>query len=146
MNTSRNIIPLASAVVTRGQRAWGSIKATASEQRQLWRDVGEALLVGRQENLSDRAFKAWCDEMGFGDIKPDTRGDAMWLATNWSVIVTDLDLIHPHAIRKASRDAVPAPAPSPDLDLTDLLHECCELLCDVHYLIDVVAKCLQACW
>lgn len=43
LNTQRHtqIIPMTDAVVARGQRAWGRIKATAAEQRELWREVGE---------------------------------------------------------------------------------------------------------
>ena len=82
--------------------------------------------VGRTENISDRAFSAWCKDNGFGDIGSKTRTDAMWLARNWTVVTTDLDpdLTHPQNIRQASRTAKPdpisppAPAPAPDVDLS----------------------------
>ena len=38
------------------QDAW----ATAAEQRQLWRDVGIALLEGGVMYLTHQAFGAWC--------------------------------------------------------------------------------------
>lgn len=52
------LIPLQQAVVIRGQRVWGKIKATAAEQRQLWREVGEALSYGRALHLSNPKFGA----------------------------------------------------------------------------------------
>lgn len=69
------------AVVARGQRAWNRIKATAAEQRELWREVGEALLVGRKQNPSNQGFSKWCKEMGFDDLDRRVRADAMWLAS-----------------------------------------------------------------
>lgn len=48
--TTNALINLAAARIARGQRAWGRIKATAEEQRQLWFDVGLALL-----DLKDKA-------------------------------------------------------------------------------------------
>lgn len=68
------------AVVARGQRAWNRIKATAAEQRELWREVGEALLVGRRMHKADQKFSQWCKENGFGDMDRRYRADAMWLA------------------------------------------------------------------
>ncbi|WP_396328910.1 hypothetical protein [Burkholderia anthina] len=78
-------IPLTSAVVLRGQRAWGRIKATAAEQRQLWKEVGEALLAGRKLHTSDKLFGQWCAEHGF-DMKQQDRSGAMWLAESWSLL------------------------------------------------------------
>ena len=71
------------AVVVRGQRAWNRIKATAAEQRELWREVGEALLVGRRMHKSDKLFGQWCKEQGFSDVHPRYRSAAIWLAQNW---------------------------------------------------------------
>ena len=51
-----------------GSRAWSRIKATAAEQRELWRDVGEALLVGRRMHKSNQAFSQWLKETGFAEI------------------------------------------------------------------------------
>ena len=68
------------AIVARGQRAWGRIKATAAEQRELWREVGEALLVGRRLHKSDKLFGQWIKEHGFGDMDRRYRADSMWLA------------------------------------------------------------------
>ena len=105
--------------MARGVRAWSRIKSTAAEQRQLWREVGAALNVGRTENISNKAFGDWCKAEGFGDIDPTTRSNAMWMARSTSVLngVQD-DLTHPTHIRQACRDAQPAPAPAPDVDLS----------------------------
>lgn len=71
------LIPRTSAAVAGGQRGRGRIKATAAEQRQIWKEVGEALLVGHKENASNQAFGKWCTEMGF-DMDARVRSDAMW--------------------------------------------------------------------
>ncbi|MFM0303991.1 hypothetical protein PQQ99_28125 [Paraburkholderia sediminicola] len=116
MNTA--LIPLTSATVLRGQRAWGRIKATAAEQRQLWKEVGEALMVGRKENTSNQAFGKWCAEMGF-DMKPDDRSNAMWLAENWSVLESFQNgETHPKGIRQAFNEAKPVQPPTPEVDLS----------------------------
>lgn len=88
LNTQRHtqIIPMTDAVVARGQRAWGRIKATAAEQRELWREVGEALLVGRRLHKSDKLFGQWVKENGFDDMHRNYRSAAMWLAQNWAVV------------------------------------------------------------
>lgn len=44
MHATNQVTTLLSARILRGQRAWAKIKATAAEQRQLWREVGEALV------------------------------------------------------------------------------------------------------
>jgi hypothetical protein len=105
-------------VILRGQRAWTRIKSTAAEQRQLWREVGEALLEGRRQWPSNQAFGAWCANEGF-DMAPATRSNAMWLATNWSVLNgVQHDLTHPTHIRQEYRDLQASQAPSPSLDLS----------------------------
>jgi hypothetical protein len=89
--------------------------------RQLWREVGEALLVGRREHRADRAFAQWVRENGFEDMDRRVRADAMWLAENWSEVSTAWtpDLTHPTHMRAAHREALEAtrPLPFPDLDL-----------------------------
>ncbi|MCA8110286.1 hypothetical protein [Burkholderia cepacia] len=109
-------IPLTSAVVLRGQRAWGRIKATAAEQRQLWKEVGEALMVGRKLNSADRAFKQWCDEHGFGDMARCDRADAMWLAVYDGP--TPEGLTHPTRIRQWHREQASETPPAPEVDLS----------------------------
>jgi len=101
-----NVMVMTDAVVARGQRAWGRIKATAAEQRELWREVGEALLMGRRMHKADQKFSQWCKDHGFGDIASKNRTDAMWLADNWTVVTTDLppDLTHPQNIRQWHRE------------------------------------------
>ena len=96
------VIQMTDAVVARGQRAWHRIKATAAEQRELWREVGEALLVGRRMHKSDKLFGQWVKEHGFDDIKPRTRSAAMWLAETYSAMVADYppEITHPVALQE----------------------------------------------
>ncbi len=106
------LIPLQQAVVIRGQRAWGKIKATAAEQRQLWREVGEALNYGRAAHPSNKAFGKWCQAQGF-DMDSAVRSNAMWFAS-CTVCNTEIptDLTHPTHIRQWHRDHTsPALAP-----------------------------------
>ena len=83
LTTNSAVLILTDAVVARGQRAWHRIKATAAEQRELWREVGEALLVGRRMHKSDKLFGQWVKEHGFDDMHRNYRSAAMWLAQNW---------------------------------------------------------------
>lgn len=83
MTTSTALINIQDAVVTRGQAAWGKIKATAAEQRELWRQVGEALLVGRKANPSNQGFGTWLKDHGFDDISSQYRSAAMFVAREW---------------------------------------------------------------
>lgn len=96
------VIQMTDAVVARGQRAWHRIKATATEQRELWREVGEALLVGRRMHKSDKLFGQWIKEQGFDDMPSTTRKDALWLASNWSLLDNGcpVDASHPTRIRQ----------------------------------------------
>lgn len=102
------------------QRAWSRIKTTAAEQRQLWREVGEALLEGRNQCPGNKQFGAWCMDMGFCDIKPDTRTAAMWWATVCPAMIAELpsDITHPVALRTAYRDLEASKPPAPELDLS----------------------------
>jgi hypothetical protein len=74
------------AIILRGQTAWNRLKATAAEQRQLWREVGEALLEGRRLHPSNQAFGAWCKEQGFDDLSSQYRSAAMFLAKEWVTV------------------------------------------------------------
>ncbi|MDE1183583.1 hypothetical protein [Paraburkholderia sp.] len=91
-------------LVTRGQAAWARIKESASARRsvsrgsgpaakvrreksknehiQWWREVGEALEVGKNSTALERhgAYGAWLRAKGFDDI-PDPPA-AIWLAAN----------------------------------------------------------------
>ncbi|WP_321852630.1 hypothetical protein [Burkholderia diffusa] len=78
------------AVIAKGIRAWSRIKSTVAEQRQLWREVGEALLVGRRLFPSNNKFGAWCVEKGF-DMDRRYRAAAMWVAENWQAVVRNTD-------------------------------------------------------
>lgn len=118
MNTS--VAVLSDAIVSRGVTAWSRIKTTAAEQRELWRQVGEALLVGRKQNPSNQAFGKWCKEMGF-DMDPTTRSNTMWFAQNTAVLNTvQHDLTHPTHIRQWHREQPKEPLPA---DLQDTVVE-----------------------
>ncbi|WP_155740165.1 hypothetical protein [Burkholderia territorii] len=80
----------------------------------MWREAGEALLVGRRMHKADRAFKQWCDENGF-DMSRGARADAMWYAEVYTACTPPAEMTHPTHIRQWHRDR--APAPSPDLAL-----------------------------
>jgi hypothetical protein len=103
-NTMNAIVNMTDATITRGQRAWGKIKATAAEQRDLWRYVGEALLVGRRENPSNQAFGKWCKEMGFDDIPSGDRSDAMWFASYPAGNTIPAGMTHPKHVRQWDRE------------------------------------------
>ncbi|HDR9130843.1 TPA: hypothetical protein QDA91_001940 [Burkholderia vietnamiensis] len=103
------------AVIAKGIRAWSRIKSTAAEQRQLWREVGEALLVGRRLHKADRAFKQWCDENGF-DMSRGARADAMWYAEVYTACTPPAEMAHPTHIRQWHRDQAPTPTPEMSLD------------------------------
>lgn len=109
-----------SAVISAGRTAWRRLKSSAPEQRQLWREVGEALLEGRYQNSADQDFGAWCLLHGF-DMDAAERSNAMWLAENWDSVWDRLKPSqgHPTTIRKAMRklDAL-AQAPSASLDIS----------------------------
>lgn len=117
-----NIIPMTDAVVAKGRRAWGKIKTSAAEQRQLWREVGDALLVGRKLHKADQKFSAWCKENGFDDIHRNDRSSAMWLSDNWfgaSQCCTTLS--HPRRIQEwFNENQGPTDFRSTDLDISDL--------------------------
>ncbi|WP_124673460.1 hypothetical protein [Burkholderia cepacia] len=111
-------IPLTSAVVLRGQRAWGRIKATAAEQRQLWKEVGEALMVGRKLHSSDKLFGQWCAEHGF-DMHRSDRADAMWLAESWALLSeAPTEASHPNWLRRWHRAQAAETPPAPEVDLS----------------------------
>ena len=109
------LIKIEEAVVLRGLRAWGKIKTTAAEQRQLWREVGEALNYGRDLHPSNQAFGTWCRVQGF-DMDRRVRADAMWFAEQ--PLSNDWTTTHPTAIRLEHRDAQASKPPSPALDLS----------------------------
>lgn len=113
-----NVMTMTDAVVVRGQRAWGRIKATAAEQRELWKDVGEALLVGRKLHPSNQAFGQWCKEVGF-DMDAPTRSDSMWFASYRGGNTIPADLSHPKNIRQWDRDQ-PKEALPADLDAAEV--------------------------
>lgn len=92
-----------------------------------WRTVGEALLIGRRQHKSDQGFSRWFKANGFGscacsdsgDIHRVTHSNAMWLAQNWDEVWVGLgppytaavaasaapDLSQPDRIRQAYREA-----------------------------------------
>lgn len=101
----------------RGQAAWAYLKKSAADQRQAWREVGEALSVGRALHPSNQAFGKWVKEHGFDDIDSTTRSNAMWLAQNWASCSDFKTESHPNNIRQAHRDSLKDTPPSPDLSL-----------------------------
>lgn len=104
LTTNSAVLILTDAVVARGQRAWNRIKATAAEQRELWREVGEALLVGRRMHKADQKFSQWCKEMGF-DMRPQVRSDVMWWASEgYTACKPPADLTHPTHLRQWARE------------------------------------------
>ncbi|MDO9234924.1 MAG: hypothetical protein Q7U28_02675 [Aquabacterium sp.] len=117
---SCQLVPIQYAALIRGQRAWLKIKSTASEQRQLWRDIGEALWHGRRLHKADRAFSQWVKDVGFDDIGNRVRSDAMWLAMYWDEVSNDWNpaLTHPTAIRAEFKAKQADTPPSPDLTIT----------------------------
>ena len=123
MQAQSNIISLQEAVVIKGQRAWAFIKKSAADQRQAWREVGQALAYGRALHKSDRAFSSWIKEQGFDDIPSSTRSDAMWLAQHWFTVTVDLDpsVYHPKNIRQGHRDIRNMLADLDDSVLKDVL-------------------------
>lgn len=101
---TNSVLVLTDAVVARGQRAWHRIKATAAEQRELWREVGEALLVGRRMHKSNQAFSQWCKDNGF-DMAAPVRSDAMWFAESYTACNTaPVDMSHPTHLRQWARE------------------------------------------
>lgn len=98
-----NVIAMTDARVARGQAAWSHIKATAEQQREAWRDIGEALLVGRKLHKSNKLFGQWVKDHGFDDMDQRDRSAALWLADNWVAInarCVDKNLSHPRRIRE----------------------------------------------
>jgi hypothetical protein len=103
--------------------------------REDWRLVGEALLIGRRLNPSDKLFGQWCRESGFGDMDRNTRTDAIWLAENWTEVVATAPAgcSNPKHLRQAYREATkpsPASASEPftqdDADYAMKLHRLAE--------------------
>ncbi|KUZ40944.1 hypothetical protein [Burkholderia territorii] len=76
----------------------------------MWREAGEALLVGRRMHKADRAFKQWCDENGF-DMSRGARADAMWYSLVWNPVNDPLTVPHnltfPLACGQTPTDAKP---------------------------------------
>ena len=107
--------------MARGVRAWSRIKSTAAEQRQLWREVGEALNVGKNrfERSPGQTFAAWCSEQGF-DMGHQTRADALWFASEFSGDQKNLpsEMAHPTNFRRWFNDQIQVDAPAPDVDLS----------------------------
>lgn len=81
----------------------------------MWKQVGEALLVGRKEHKADQKFSQRCKDSGF-DMDRRVRADAMWFAQS-GVCPTDTDAYTPTEIRRWFNDQPKEPLPS---DLTDI--------------------------
>ncbi|CAO3355112.1 hypothetical protein [Azospirillum melinis] len=107
-------------VLQAGREAFERIQATGRMMREDWRLVGEALLIGRAECLSEKTgklnnkrFGEWCQSNGFtaGPLaRSATRSDAMWLAEEWERVQpvlrdTQDGANDPTTVRKAYRKA-----------------------------------------
>lgn len=107
-NNNKQIATLSDCRILKGQRAWTKIKATAKEQRELWRDVGGALNAIRVLHPSDKEYGQALKQYGFDDIKPATRSDALWFYMFYSTTIVDknlpVELTHPVAIRQWHRE------------------------------------------
>jgi hypothetical protein len=97
--SNTQVIEMKDGAVFAGQRAWLQIKKSAGQQREWWRIVGQALLVGRKLHKADQKFSQWCKEMGFGDMDRRIRADAMWFAQS-GVCPTDTSISAPTEIRR----------------------------------------------
>ncbi|CAO3418922.1 hypothetical protein [Azospirillum doebereinerae] len=86
--------------------------------REDWRLVGEALLIGRAECLSEKTgklnnkrFGEWCQTNGFGAVDRSDRNAAVWLAENWEAVVSVVaacNNTNPRVIQAAYKKAVEA--------------------------------------
>ena len=109
--------------MARGVRAWPRIKSTAAEQRQLWREVGTALALGKNkvEREPGQTFAAWCQDQFPGTDQKNDVPAAIWLATEFpsskeNEVPTALS--SPQHVRQWFNAQTPAPAPAPDVDLS----------------------------
>lgn len=103
----------------RGQRAWGRIKATAAEQRQLWKEVGEALMVGKCATASPRQYGGWIKEHGFSDVPERYRSAAVWLAEHWELTRSITPSVSdPIELQRLFREQASETPPAPEVDLS----------------------------
>lgn len=132
------------ALITRGQAAWARIKESAPARRaisrgsgpaasarrqksknehiQWWREVGEALEVGRNLTALARhgAYGAWLRAKGFGDVPVPS--SVIWFAANIETIgeipgyVTSPSSIRSWVCQRESTKRVPA-TPAEDMSL-----------------------------
>jgi hypothetical protein len=105
-HTSNNVISLHEAVVLRGQQAWCHIKKSAPDQRNAWRDVGEALLEGRsREHREEEQFTEWVQEM-FPGLQQNEAGAALWFTAEFRGLHVSIPvgMSLPTAIRRRFTD------------------------------------------
>lgn len=88
--------------------------ATDRMMREDWRLVGEALLIGRAECLSEKTgklnnkrFGEWCQSNGFCAVDRRDRAAAVWLAEMWEAVVAIADITdhNPRHIQAAYKKA-----------------------------------------
>lgn len=61
--------------------------------------------MGRKQNPSNQGFSKWCKEMGFDDMNPRVRSDAMWMAENPAVFQSlENGITHPTALRQYAKE------------------------------------------
>ena len=109
--------------MARGVRAWSRIKSTAAEQRQLWREVGAALALGKNkvEREPGQTFAAWCQDQFPGIDQKNDVPAAIWLATEFPHSEENrlpAGITLPRLVRDWLNAQTPAPAPAPDVDLS----------------------------
>lgn len=79
-------------IVSAGREAWRAYREAEEHTLDRLLAVGAALLVGRREALAAsgaagpftlpyrKAFAAWCEGNGFGDVPSPWRSDLLWIA------------------------------------------------------------------
>lgn len=73
-------LPPQEMALPNAHEAWAQIKATGTEDPQVWRKVGEALRIGQHLYGLGAMFGQWCDEHGFADMDAERCEAAMRLA------------------------------------------------------------------
>lgn len=122
MTQTNQLIDLTSATLARGQRAWKQIKLSAVEQRELWRQVGQALIVGKNKDVrGGKKFSEWAQEMFHGIDVSNTVPAAIWLAENFVRCTENCpaELTHPKHIRDWFNEQQLTTSPTPEVGITE---------------------------
>lgn len=65
-----------------GLSALARRKKVQTERLRLWRDLGDALAVGKRASRTDRDYHEWLKVNGFEFVQKSARTDALWFAAN----------------------------------------------------------------